>query len=825
MKFSLTKNQYDNQPITADMSWQELTEGLRVPLVTHCHPCPSLTILETGKKSHDKCEARKVGMFGAQVFDGQGKKLANVVSISFLMFDIDHKPRAHIAAILDAVERDGLESIAYSTHSHDPAHDDYCFRLLLPLTQPIFMKDVGQERYRAFYKAVADQLGIDFDGQTKDQTRLVFQPTVPEGGPKYLFATTHGKSVDYFEAAPMVSGATSGPVEVVNEDTASTGAVSDIGELFKAAIQGCKDPEIRAAIIRSRDGKEIAAVDSHQRDNTIYRMASSVVFSCGNADIYSLLELFRPGCNAMAPRQDPDGMTWLGKAEFDLERAIERRDLDRAEKAAEHEVACAAGYRASVAAIPDDSTVSRQEGPYTEEDLQGFYRDQGCKDAVDFQKRWVIRYKGGNWIFENGRYGRAISDEDMDAAVYRNLKRSGIKFTKTTKEGLEVEIPWQKALNKDYTSQAECGVEGSLLIDRSFYDAKDRVFREAVCPKRNLSPEYNADVEEWLRRFKSDRFLDWLAAFSTMSRSTALLYIDGPKGIGKTLLPTALSRLWTKKGPASFANVIGTPFNDQLTQCPLIFADEEVPKTPGIMAKIRANISNPNFSLNRKFMPTTTVEGKLRYIISGNDEEILNTTEQINSDGIAAVSDRILYLKADASPGEWIRYLVANRPRGVISAWVDADVVIKHVLWLTTQRPFTEEGTLERTVGGGSKTYAEQLTVASGGVPAVLEFLARYVSEPSGTQHPSKFVIIGKGELLVSTELMTDKALWERFAGAHRMLAASNITKAMQQIRESDREVNGRFYHVMRVTTLLDWMRKNQVGNYRDAKARIEGVS
>lgn len=838
MRISRTTSQYDNRPTTVELSWEDLGALLKTPREVTCATsartksgqmisttvCPSLTRELNGARLPDKCEARKIDMWSPSIFDGNGKSKKNVVAMECLTFDIDHKTKDEFLKTLASVEAAGLACIMHTTHSHDPAHDDWCARLVLKLTAPVDLSNKTEAQLRAFYIAVAAKYGIPYDKQTKDHTRIFFMPSVPRGGPTYRFAMVPGASVDWFEATPIRGEVVSGWSEEAEAFPQGTlppsDTVFDIAGMYEKILRSKQiEPEIKEAFKRSRDGKEFAKEGA--RDTTLYKAASKAAFCCYDAPLGALLELFRGGCTAMAPRTDPDGRTWLGKVEFDLERALERREAEKAQIAAEKAMAEAAGLIGTVASVPAGSTVSTSGPTYSEEDFKAFYASQGCANELEFRTRWVIRKEGANWIFENGRYGKAISDRDMWLAVPRNLARSGIPLMMEGKDGLPSPKPWQQAIQM-HSSQAEGGVIGNLSIKHSTYDPVLRVFTEAICPPRELAPEYDPDIEEWLKRFNNPLLLDWLAAFPQLSVPTALLYLKGPKGIGKTLLPTGLARLWHFSGPTRFKDVIGTAFNSAIAECPLIFADEGLPHVPGIMDEIRSVLANDRHSLNRKYMPTVTVVGHLRMVVSGNNDKILNTNAELGEDDVDAVAARILYVDMtnNHAPAEWITHLKKTKSRGHITAWVEQDKIIKHVLWLAQNRPPVTE--YDRTIGGGSLDFAENLATTSGNVPAVLEFLAHYLGEPPSSRQPTKLARIGQGRILVSTELLSDKALFERYVPSRRVLPANKISEALAQIRTSTEEVEGRAYHVLRVHTVLGWMRRHQVGDYHGAKARIE---
>src|SRR5690606_32527461 len=128
----------------------------------------------------------------------------------------------------------------------------------------------------------------------------------------------------------------------------------------------------------------------------------------------------------------------------------------------------------------------------------------------------------------------------------------------------------------------------------------------------------------------AEKLIDWVASVMRLDRQSCAIYIDGAPGVGKNLLATGLARLWHTGGASELGRVL-EGFNDVLTQCPLVFADEALPQRRGITAELRRLIGSTARNLNRKFLPVCNLDGAIRLIIAGNNDRLLDTGEDLSS--------------------------------------------------------------------------------------------------------------------------------------------------------------------------------------------------
>ncbi len=851
MRISLSRSLFDNRPVTREGTWAELIELLRQCPEVACTRDPASPdyCKSLAADSEAKCNHRgpdgKVGMWGPAIFDGQGKSLPHVVAMDLIVYDVDHVTREQLKAMDAAVQREGLACILYSTHSSDPEHNDYSVRLVFELAEPIQVQRTNgrfDSALRAFRAHWAALLSIPPDPATKDESRLYFRPTVPKGT-RYLFGVTEGRRIsidalqaqpapraagpmDFMADVPVDIGSEASPTrgddgsrlsEVGGESPPASGPVLSLEELRKLALRS-PDEEVK----RAMRGEMIVPPGQHRREIALNLVASRLPFLWQDKDnltargsVSQACELVRHSLNLWAARQKPGG-SWLDKFSDCCRRAFQRLEEEqapaRAAKAQSDEMkASYPGFAASKGA-----GISAEK--YTPEELAGFYAKAGV-DEKNFQERWVIRRMGANWVFVDGRYQAPVKDVDLQWSLKRDLWRSPIPMEVEGKGGQMVPLRWQEILD-NYSAVARLN-EGSLSARESWYDARTQTFYEALCPIRDLAPTCDPEVQEWLTLFGDPRVLDWVAAVSQLQHQCAAIYLRGPKGIGKTLFATGLSRLWRTGGPTLFGDSVGTDFNSSMADCPLIFADESLPKRPGIIDELRALIGQGTHSLNRKFMPTTSVKGAVRLIIAGNNEYLLNTSARLESDDVDAMAARVLFvdLEHNTKPRDFIDKLKQTKGKPYVDAWIDEDKMAKHALWLAETRPLDLN---ERFIVSGGKDFADRLNTQSGNVPAVFEFLARYLSAPAREAQPTKLLKVGQGRLLVSTDLLSDKNQFERFVPSHRVMSALAASQALKQVREKVETVDGKDFHVIKVQTFLEWVRSVQVGDFETIKARIE---
>jgi len=225
--------------------------------------------------------------------------------------------------------------------------------------------------------------------------------------------------------------------------------------------------------------------------------------------------------------------------------------------------------------------------------------------------------------------------------------------------------------------------------DLSTYDPKTGTLYEACAQWSPLEPLYDPEIARWLVLLGGERhekLLDWLATVRRVNRPTCVVYAQGPKGIGKSMLWEGLSRLWRSHAAVPY-DTLTANFDGQLAESLLVVADEKMAEGRGgrgsPSAIFRTIVTSSQRSIKRKHLPDATLEACFRLVVTANDDDALNLREQLTSESIEAIAERILYLVSDKEAGAYLRSIGG---RDHTEPWVQGDGLARHVLWLEQNR-------------------------------------------------------------------------------------------------------------------------------------------
>jgi hypothetical protein len=832
VRLSQLNDHFDSRPRTVEVSWAELIDALKEPRITQCQPCASLQRDENGQRNPNKCDARKGPAWSPAVTDetedpdGKGwRKNSHVIGMGCLVFDIDHVTRAELEAICLKIDATGYAAILHSTHSHNPDLEDDCARIVLPVTRELTPAEIKPTR-----DAVQNALGFRADENTKDLVRLYYFPSRPDGGPAYMFAHVEGKAVE--PVGPMASAPAGAGSFLSSLGVAATRGeampppASKVGVLSTEPVDMDRARSRLSAYARGHDEKHALVrrvlnqeklADSGGRDNAVQSAAGAIAYTIPDVPIGAMLEIMTPSLAQMDP---PEAGDWISIARDKLERAWERWDRERQRKQEQTEIAKAFMRRVSAESDPDEAGNGGSDGtgPFDEARVRA-WAEKHHTTLEGFRKRWIIRHHGGNWVFCNGYYRSALRDEDLLISLMRDLARAPVTLMTEDANGNSKPRPLM-SICLDYGEVARC-VSASLALQESYYEPETETFHEAVAPiRRTLRPIYDAEIHEWLALGGGDKLLDWIAAVSDLEKSASALYWHGPKGIGKNVLADGLARLWHTGGPTEFRNVVGTAFNDALTRCPLIFADEGLPKTDTIVDEIRKLIGSSDRNLNRKFMPIVPLTGNVRLMIAANNANaVIATGAELEREDIAALAERLLIIGATDEAAKYLESFRQSRGHNYIKEWVRDDRIAQHALWLGENR--TVDETKRFIASDVPPATLDRLLAGTVITEAVLEFLCRFLSDPAAAKMPNSKLRVGNGELLVNTELLADKHAWEMRVPSRKVQPAKKISTALKQISLGTVTIADYDFHKIDVEFLLRWARETQVGSHSIMKARI----
>jgi hypothetical protein len=749
---------------------------------TECNPC-------TGHA----CTEKRTAVYSPAEFKNNKRSKANVLAVHALIYDIDGPtPNApdgitesKFMALLDRLDKSGVEYAFIATHSYTEAHPSV--RLLFSLKRPLMPAEF--DTVRQIIQRTLQIPGVDENA--KDPSRIYYTPSISKVVASIPNGYTDGDSIDV-DLMLKVGQKTKTTIALMPES-----ASVDLNAISKQI-----PAEISAQLSTglSRGG----------RDNNINTIASTLVFKLPpETPADAIYALMRPMLN-----QTPadSGEDWHVKAKDCIVRAKDRLSMDLAQKEEQKRITLDLLKRTS--ALSTDSEITED---YTEDQIAQWAIEQGCHSSEEFDRRWIIHQSSAYYIFVDGKYMPPVGDKDLQNTFQRDLARSGIRIFNNDKKN-----PGPRAasdiLNMHGTVARK--IEASLSIQKSFYDSRSQTFFEAACPLRPVKPEYNAEIQEWLEIFGPE-VVSWVAALSMLDKQCAALYIHGPPNIGKTLLATGLARLWTTGGATPMEDV-AEGFSERLVECPLVFADESLPSVDNISTWIRKNIGNTNHTLNRKYLPKVNISGCPRYLITANNSALFDIRQDLTLTDLQAFAERIIYVEVDDKPG---RKLEEFRKRGInLNDWITNDTMAAHSLWLALNHKITPG---RRYIVEGKHTKFHNSLILNTGIAAsVSEWVSRYVvSKAASKQNPRDSVLFGNDMILVSTGAMSDKMQWEEFCPSIKPPTAKKISDTLSRFSNGSVSIDGISYYKVKTEIIEEMINGLKLGNIERAIKAIHDTN
>jgi len=527
-----------------------------------------------------------------------------------------------------------------------------------------------------------------------------------------------------------------------------------------------------------------------------------------------LIEILMPSIEALALRDGDETVDyWIERA---LKSAINRDfGLEKyAERKAQHEHMISRLL----------AQVTRSElinGKYPPEDLAQWAEEQGCT-VEEFAQRWIVSFKGANWIFHNGRYAPAAVDKDAMFRAVTLLAPAPVDLWVENKEGGRKLISLA-TLRLKY-GLAPSKAEGSIIAARSYYERDEDTFVEALAPLRKITPRFHQEIHDWIELFlplKSDRdlFLDWMATITQVDKSTCALYLWGKAGCGKSLTGAGVSRLWTTTGPADGDNFFDR-FNSLIIDCPLIYIDEKLPEIDGFTSHLRRLLGNNTFRLERKFLPAINVRGYPRVLITANTPNMIEKLrEDVNADDVDAIAQRIAILQVSEKAAPYLLSL-GKKTRN----WIEGDQFAEHMLWLRDNRKVAHDNRRWIVSPSTINEAHAQLTM-TGPAREIALFLVRALEEISEkpTISIARKIRAGNGELQVEAGAVRDALNWRKYVGEDaRYMNAFSIGKGLQKLGEQYKPNRGSRYYKIRLDLFYGWIERNGFGDRASIQAMIE---
>lgn len=695
-------------------------------------------------------------------------------------------------------------------------------RLIVPFTRPVEIAE-----WPRFWAMFGQTIGLGYqDESCKDPNRCSFFPSHPEQPPAppiYLYGNFDARPLDVDDLltrapAPRQTNYSNGPlyksapgtlqealvINLTSEGMQYEGkplTLLDLRELVKKWKSGSQNKRWLAERIRKIcDGQPFA--DDGERDSTLFRICAALAETFPHASATSVASIMEPSLEAM-------GLDGPGAAD-----AIEKIRRKQAEP-----------RMASTGRIAELFN-NRRITPYTDTELALFASQMECT-VEQLSRRWVVQrgksfYLLVGTLHEDGTcheadYVGPFTNDDAANAARRELSpatgAAGVVLDMITEKNTRAKTIHE--LVKDYGNVAiEAIID--LTADFSYYDPATRQFIEATAPLRDLDPRFDPQIDQWLRHMSGPqivKLLEWLAACPQLTYPCAALYLEGMKGVGKTLLAVGASRLWSTNGPTELEQAFAT-FNEKLCHCPLAFADESVPTdSRGRLrtAELRESIQARERSLKRKFMHVQPMKGAIRIVLAANNKDLIQTSENLTQHDVQALAERIVHIPVHEAAATYLAELKAADPQ-ITNRWVEGDLIARHILWLRANIKLNTSNRF--LVSGDSSELARTLTVNDRMKGACCNWLVAFLLDPTKLRAAAPklatHVIVDNGRLLVNSQVLVEQ--WELYTTNEEPPPTGKIFRALSGMavhedRTLKRDSTGRAVQYREIDTdsLVAW--------------------
>jgi len=627
---------------------------------------------------------------------------------------------------------------------------------------------------------------------------------------QHLYTYVINDDAPLLDPAAILAEAWEGEVPVVRASRTEPLRTTDLRRLQKklTASKSAHTAAVGRAIRAVCDGEPWAAPGS--RDTTLFNIAGAIAAEFPEMDPVQTATLFQGSIDAIALRDEKDPIP-LSLVEDKLERALCHHE----EEVAVQEQEDIDARRSAIRKAFDGA----RESPYTDEEIARWAREAGYPSVRDFNARaWIIQSDKIFYVFLAGDYIR-LTLQEYPSLVGTYLAPAPLELYAPTSNGAGVRLKAPHELVADHGSHAR-RIVADLSAQRARFDHTTGTMVEATAPLRKLTPQYDPEVAEWLVILGGDAYdhlVDWLSLVTDTTEPLPALYLDGVPGAGKTLLANGLARLWTEMGPSDMGVAMGS-FNGAVAACPLILADETLPKNFRGHVKtqeLRAIVQERVRPWRRKYMADGTLEGAVRVIITSNNENLLLSNETLTRNDIQAISDRLIHVHASEKSAEYLR--------GADTAgMIYEDKIARHALYLAQGRRRTRRGRF--AVPGFCPSLIAGMTTGSGLRSAVCHALTQLVLGDARACNPMRnYFWIRDGHLLVSPKGLTEH--WECFRTNEpppTIVRVGNALKGLSWQKTQIRFDNTRrWVWMVKTENLVAWAEDQGVADARAIKTAL----
>jgi hypothetical protein len=376
-------------------------------------------------------------------------------------------------------------------------------------------------------------------------------------------------------------------------------------------------------------------------------------------------------------------------------------------------------------------------------------------------------------------------------------------FLKSTRPGLPFDADIAGMNVRQVLARYGSRVESVSYVsgqDGCRYDPDRQAVTVGVHQLAPCTPTYHEQVHEWLALLGGtdvEGLYDWLSCVTyTQNSPVCALYLDGGAGIGKSLLARGISSLWGS-GPVDYNKVmVADVGNDDMTQCPLLFADEGIivnkKNESTASMTFRTVTAGTDHRIRALYKGAEHMQAAMRVLICANPTaDGLPFKESLGPEGINAITKRVMYIRADDAAEQYLLFTVGIETQGEVWAPMNNQPghIAEHLLWLRDSRKVTKQPGQRFLVQGKETEWHRQFGARQGIKPGVLQVVyALLIKVQSGMPVGDLRLKDDPEARVVWVHLRTVQGGWDSYARSYRAKPAQ-VKDALEQLASEKRVV------------------------------------
>jgi len=762
---------------------------------------------------------------------GKPRASANAMQVHYLVLDLDSVSKATVSETFTTLKQGGLEYIAHGTYSD--SDEARCFRVIVPLSAP-----VPAEYWAEFFRSAVDYLSLPTSGDAKssgDRARMYFAPC---DGVQIVHNPGESLRVDAIEyyRAPKPESIATDSLSVVLSDPDSPVKGFDLSEFDRKVRARAPQRPVLRRLVECLDAKPPEPLaPSGGRDNALTQVCAALSHVDYEVPPSAIAQYLRPVLNQW---EDDESKSWPDKA-LDILTRFRRRDIEgvKRQNASKLQLQAAVVPKWRAEASPSIQQVNTGALPtYAPEEVADWASARGLT-ADQLARQAVVQHSEEYYTFFGGQYGlNPIRASEAESFLWRELApwhgfqgKFKVFVEKRDQTGEAViRTPLKKAALIEQFGSRASRVEYSYLQTYTTFSPDEAKLTLGI-PRRITEPEYNPEIEQWLRlMIPPDVRKDvdaWLHKLTDLSVPLPLLILQGEGNAGKGLFAMGCSQYLGAPYVNGRTIYSGSQFNSVLKQSPLVFFDESLPNSYNFSQLLREEITMDERQISEKYRGEQRLKGYLRWLHSRNDlDGKLFSREHLSVQDLKAIGTRVLVVNVASEAKE---YLESNGGWGLTKQWVDEGKIGRHFAAIAAGYNEGVRGQRFFVDGNLHKKYAVAQAVQNDWTGTLLQVCIRAYLDMPIAEAKDAFIYSEDG-LLVRPGMLSESEVWEKYGNGARPLSSVSIGKILKSlgckkfVLAADKSTA---YRLIPNALCLEWVTQTDIGAADGLKDRWKVLS